>query len=101
MRYCAIPTDSGVPVIVTSLSLPSPSLLAIFIIAPELTLRIRERERDYIFMDMFFLPYLMDFCSFSSNHTPNQLQKNKIKLLLFAKQNNEKHEYVTNSYLCV
>ena len=54
MRYCAIPTDSGVPVIVTSLSLPSPSLLAIFIIAPELTLRIRERERDYMFMDMFF-----------------------------------------------
>ena len=77
MRYCAIPTDSGVPVIVTSLSLPSPSLLAIFIIAPELTLSIRERERDYmyIFMDMFFLPYLVDFCSFSSNHTPNQLQK--------------------------
>ena len=56
MRYCAIPTDSGVPVIVTSLSLPSPSLLAIFIIAPELTLSIRERERDYMymFMDMFF-----------------------------------------------
>lgn len=83
MRYCAIPTDSGVPVIVTSLSLPSPSLLAIFIIAPELTLSIRERERDYMymFMDMFFLPYLVDFCSFSSNHAPNQLQKNKIKLL--------------------
>ena len=38
MRYCAIPTDSGVPDIVTSLSLPSPSLEAIFISAPELTL---------------------------------------------------------------
>ena len=38
MRYCAIPTDSGVPVIVTNLSVPSPSLPAILIIAPELTL---------------------------------------------------------------
>lgn len=38
MRYCAIPTDSGVPDIVTSLSLPSPSLEAILISAPELTL---------------------------------------------------------------
>jgi hypothetical protein len=38
IKYCAIPTDSGVPVIVTSLSDPFPSLLAIFIIAPELTL---------------------------------------------------------------
>lgn len=60
-----------------------------------------ERLQVHIYGHVFFLPYLMDFCSFSSNHTSNQLQKNKIKLLLFAKQNNEKHEYVTNSYLCV
>ena len=39
MRYCAIPTASGVPVMVTRRSWLSPSLPAILIWAPELTLR--------------------------------------------------------------
>ena len=51
MRYCAIPTASGVPVIVTSLSPPSPSFPAIFIWAPLLTLRQERSSREEHGMD--------------------------------------------------